>query len=289
VSRSVFDSLRVRAERLLEEKGRPEAPHEFRELVQEFQVLQAELEVQAEELQRSTAVAERAHRHYFELFEHTPAGVILLDPLSVVLDANRSAAAMLQRPLDQVKRASMTRFVDQGDQAAFAALLKGVGGGTMSGEFDLRQPAGGRLRVRARMLLREDGTYLFALEDVTPLRRAEAELRELTDRHAALLELLPDGVLLIDERSRRVVEANRAACELLEAPRAELVGRHREDLLPPEDRALAPVTFGRLARSGQPPSPARLRTTRGADLEVLMTSAALPDGRASFLVLKRRS
>ena len=287
MSRSAFDSLRERAERLLEEKGRPESPMEFRELVQEFQVLQAELEVQAEELQRSHVQAERARRHYFELFEHSPAGIILLDPLAVVLDANRQATAMLERPLDQVRRASFTRFVDAADQLAFATLVKGVAGGTTAGEFQLRQASGARITVRARMLLREDGTSLFSLEDVTPLRRAEREARDTADRYRALLDATSDGVLLIDETTRRVVDANRAVCALLDATRGDLVGRAREELFPPEERALAPVTLDRLARAGQPATPARLRTAGGRDVEVLLTVSTVSEGRGLLLLVRR--
>jgi PAS domain S-box-containing protein len=286
MSRSAFDSLRERAERLLEEKGRPESPMEFKELVQEFQVLQAELEVQAEELQRSHVQAERARRHYFELFEHSPAGIILLDPLAVVLDANRQATAMLERPLDQVRRASFTRFVDAADQGAFATLVKGVSGGTTAGEFHLRQAGGGRVTIRARMLLREDGTSLFSLEDVTPLRRAETEARDTAERYRALLDATSDGVVLIDETTRRVVDANRAVCALLGAARADLVGRAREELFPPEDRALAPVTLDRLARPGQLPSPARLRSAGGRDVRVELTVTPVAEGRALMLLVK---
>jgi PAS domain S-box-containing protein len=212
--------------------------------------------------------------------------VILLDPLSVVLDANRHAAAMLERPLDQVRRTSFTRFIDQGDQPAFAGLLKGVGGGaTTSGEFQLRQAGGGRISVRARMLLRDDGTYLFSLEDVTPLRRAEAEARDTAERYRALLEASRDGVLVVDETTRRVVDANPAACALLEATRADLVGRHREELLPPEERALAALTFSRLAQAGQPPPAVRLRATGGRDVVVTLTMAPVAGGRVTLVLL----
>jgi PAS domain-containing protein len=277
-SRARFEALRERAEALLKERGAVELPADFRVMVQEFQILQAELEVQAEELQRSNSLAERARRHYFELFEHSPAGLLLLDPMVVVLDANRHAAAMLERPLDQVKRTSITRFIDSADQATFARLLKGVADGTVGGEFTLRQASGARLVVRARLLLRDDGTYLMAIEDVTRLRRAETEASELLARHQALLEHGSDGMALLDSLTRRLLETNGALCRLLRTAPNNLLGRAREDLFAPETRVVASMALDQLARAGAgAAAPFTLRDTAGGDVPVMVRSVALSD------------
>lgn len=287
-SRARFEELRARAESLLKERGSGEdLPADFRAMVQEFQVLQAELEVQAEELQRSHSVAERARRHYFELFEHSPAGLLLLDPMYVVLDANRHCADMLERPLDQIKRSSVTRFIDAHDQATFARLVKSVAEGTVAGEFTVRQASGARITVKARLLLRDDGTFLVAIEDITRLRRAEAESAQVVERRRVLMETTWDGVALLDTLTRRLVETNEALCRMLSTTPENLLGRAREDLFAPESRLMASMALDQLARAPTTgPTPLTLRSTDGSDVRVMVRCAAVGD-KLTMLVFHR--
>jgi PAS domain-containing protein len=287
-SRARFEALRERAEGLLRERSpNQELPVDFKEMVQEFQVLQAELEVQAEELQRSHSIAERSRRHYFELFEHSPAGLLLLDPMYVVLDANRHASAMLERPLDQIRRSSVTRFIDAVDQPAFARLVKGVGTGTVSGEFTLRQAQGGRLVVKARLLVRDDGTFLMAIEDLTPLRRAETDAHQATERQRALSEHTSDGVAVLDALTRRLLETNPALCRMLETSTNDLLGRTREDLFSAETRLMASMALDQLWRDpASGPTPLTLRATSGRDVSVSVSCVPLGD-KLTMLLFRR--
>lgn len=287
MSQARFESLRERAEALLKERGAGDVPGDFRAMVQEFQVLQAELEVQAEELRRSHNIAELARRHYFELFEHSPAGLLLLDAMQVVLDANRHAAEMLERELDQVKRSSVTRFIDVADQPAFTQLMKNVREGSVSGEFAIRQASGARLLVKARLLGRNDGTFLMAIEDLTRLRRAEADASHTLERLRALMDHTSEGVAIFDTLTRRLMEANVTLCHLLGVPAEGLVGRVREDLFAPDTRVMASMVLDQLERSPETgPSPLSLRSSRGQDVPVLVRAARIND-KLTMLLFSR--
>ncbi len=104
-------------------------------------------------------------------------------------------------------------------------------------------------------------------------------------RLAAILDALPDGLLLVNCNGT-VVNANTIALETFEAPGTALVGRGLLDLLPEFDSKLIPGSMRR--PSGVDPQgrtkPTRMtaRRTDGSQFPVEVTSANLEDGRDAF-------
>ncbi|NTU60331.1 MAG: PAS domain S-box protein, partial [Deltaproteobacteria bacterium] len=106
-----------------------------------------------------------------------------------------------------------------------------------------RSPAGAPLRVM--------GTH----RDVTAQRQAQDELRESEEKFRAIFDGMTDGDLAVDPETRRCVEGNRAACEMLGYEREELLALRVDDLHPPEELPRVLEAFGRLARGEQATSP----------------------------------
>ncbi|MFJ6696833.1 PAS domain-containing protein [Streptomyces sp. NPDC091272] len=106
-------------------------------------------------------------------------------------------------------------------------------------------------------------------------------------RLAAILDALPDGLLLVNCNGT-VVNANTIALETFETPGTALVGRGLLDLLPEFDSKLIPGSMRRpdnadaLGRT----KPTRMiaRRTDGSEFPVEVTSANLEDGRDAFTV-----
>ncbi|MFF4181644.1 PAS domain-containing protein [Streptomyces sp. NPDC001691] len=104
-------------------------------------------------------------------------------------------------------------------------------------------------------------------------------------RLAAILDALPDGLLLVNCNGT-VVNANTVALEMLEAPGTGLVGRGVLDLLPSFDSKLIPGSMRRPESEDEQgrTKPTRMiaRRTDGTEFPVEVTSANLEDGRDAY-------
>ena len=104
-------------------------------------------------------------------------------------------------------------------------------------------------------------------------------------RLAAILDALPDGLLLVNCNGT-VVNANTVALGMLEAPGTGLVGRGVLDLLPSFDSRLIPGSMRRPESEDDQgrTKPTRMiaRRTDGTEFPVEVTSANLEDGRDAY-------
>ncbi|WP_405693329.1 PAS domain-containing protein [Streptomyces sp. NBC_01185] len=104
-------------------------------------------------------------------------------------------------------------------------------------------------------------------------------------RLAAILDALPDGLLLVNCNGT-VVNANTIALEMFETPGTALVGRGLLDLLPEFDSRLIPGSMRRPESADEQgrTKPTRMiaRRTDGTDYPVEVTSASLDSGQAGY-------
>ena len=104
-------------------------------------------------------------------------------------------------------------------------------------------------------------------------------------RLAAILDALPDGLLLVNCNGT-VVNANTIALEMFETPGTALVGRGLLDLLPEFDSKLIPGSMRRPEaadeRGRTKPTRMTARRTDGTEYPVEVTSASLEDGQAAY-------
>ncbi|WP_406410173.1 PAS domain-containing protein [Streptomyces halstedii] len=104
-------------------------------------------------------------------------------------------------------------------------------------------------------------------------------------RLAAILDALPDGLLLVNCNGT-VVNANTIALEMFESPGTALVGRGLLDLLPEFDSRLIPGSMRRPDAADEQgrtkPTRMTARRTDGTEYPVEVTSASLDSGQAAY-------
>lgn len=93
-----------------------------------------------------------------------------------------------------------------------------------------RRPNGRIVEVRSTPVA--GGLTLMTYIDVTESRAAEAQLRESEERFRKLSDSAMEGILA--HENGVIVDANRAAGELLMLPAEEMIGRHLNDFIAPE-------------------------------------------------------
>jgi two-component system, sensor histidine kinase and response regulator len=109
------------------------------------------------------------------------------------------------------------------------------------------------LRTSKVPLRGPDGAVIGVLgvyEDITEQKHAAAQLRASEARIHAVFEGARDGILMADPATRRMVDANPKACEMLGYSRDELLRLGVADLHPPADLARVAAVFDQQARGG---------------------------------------
>ncbi len=72
---------------------------------------------------------------------------------------------------------------------------------------------------------------LAVVEDITERKRAEAELKELSERFRSMLESMTDAFYVVDHRGQ-VTYVNPSAAQLVQRSREDLIGKHIWDAFP---------------------------------------------------------
>jgi len=146
--------------------------------------------------------ADFAHR---TLLESLNEGAMTIAGDGTILFANRKLAEMLGRPLGKVLGASLSGFVGPEEAEALSALLAQAKGGSAKGEVSFVQASGAQVPVMLsiRDAGEEDPTFTGVATDLTPLKAAEAALRQVNDELEAR----------VAARTAELVKANEALRE----------------------------------------------------------------------------
>jgi|GEM_PF-1634645 len=170
-------------------KKTPGNETEYRNLVEELQIHQIELEIQNEELRNAQKAMEETRDRYLSLFENAPVGYVILDQAGMVKQFNTPFADMFQ--IQAVKRTGMA-FADLLSQkdaavfrARFAALFKNPAGKMM--EATVRSADGSPRHVQVTAAVHtekpahgspDDPELLLMVTDITDLKHAKQSLEK---------------------------------------------------------------------------------------------------------------
>jgi PAS domain S-box-containing protein len=122
----------------------------FRNVTEEYAVQHAlniqqlELEAQNNELLQSRAALDASQARYFDLYDRAPVGYLTLSESGLIIEANASAAVMLNLARDSLVKQSITRFIDKDGIETYYQLRKQLmaTGDPLACELRLRKSAG---------------------------------------------------------------------------------------------------------------------------------------------------
>lgn len=154
------------------------------ELIQELQVHQIELEMQAEELRASQLALGEARDRYLDLYDFAPIGYITLTDKGLVHEVNLTGAQLLGMTRNTLAGARFRKFISPDDSDSwdryFMSLL--MQEASLTTNLLLRRPDGSIFpaRLDGIRFSPHDGMPLvrIAFSDVTDIRRAEEVLHQ---------------------------------------------------------------------------------------------------------------
>ncbi len=215
--------LRGRAEERLKKKrsNRCAGTEDTQQIIQELQIHQIELEMQNEELLRAQTELDATRARYFDLYDLAPVGYCIISEKGLILEANLTAAVMLETTRSELTKQPLSRFILKQDQDIYYKHRKRLFETGKPQECELRfmkkDGAIFWIHLAATDAQEVDGTPVchVALSDITArklteeaLQKSETALQERVKELnclygiAALLEL--PGITL-DEVLKRTV------------------------------------------------------------------------------------
>ena len=155
-------------------------PAEAQRMLHELEVHQIELEMQNEELRHTQAALETARDRYFDLYHLAPVGYCTLAATGLILEANLTAATLLDSPRPKLVGKPFSRFILTEDQDVFhMAFKKLVGtGAPRTDELRMVKPDGSSFWAQLAMTVvpgpAAEPTCHVLLSDITGRRQRES-------------------------------------------------------------------------------------------------------------------
>jgi PAS domain S-box-containing protein len=211
-------AFRKEAEEILKSrKGVPDRISEmdFPELLHEFMVYQAELEIQNEELRTAQHQLEESRRKYVDLFDFAPLGYFSFDRHGKILEVNLTGAQMLGIERRRLVKQLFPFHVSEDQKGAFFSHLKEVFNTGMKQvcELELMKKDGSEFYARLESVAVSDnaGNYSCrtAISDITQIKEAENKIR----RYASFPNLNPNPILEADSGGK-ITFSNHAAMSI---------------------------------------------------------------------------
>ena len=269
--------LREQAETLLGKSPKlrwPSLESQTPELLHELEVHQAELEIQNDALRSAEGELAASLDRYSLLYDFAPVGYLTLDADGFIVQANLTAAKMLDLDRKELPHKKLSLFVAPESRSVFAAHRQRVWSCDARQTCDLRLRRPGGITFDAHlesiaMTYTQTGRRQCwtALSDVTERKRTEDALRQAEARLSFLLRANPAVIYSCkpsDGYATTFVSENASSVFGHEAAEFQGDPRFWLDHIHPQDK---PVVLAALAR---------LRTREHHSLDTAFSTRTVP-------------
>ncbi|MFO7604689.1 MAG: response regulator [Desulfurivibrionaceae bacterium] len=191
-----FAELRKRAgdwiNRGEEEVSSPQLSlNEGRELLQELNTYQIELELQNEDLRQTQAELDNARRKYTDLYDFAPISYLTLNEKGMISEANLTASELLGVPRARLLNRPLSAFIVDDDQNIYFQCRKKLlrSGEKQTGEVRIRRSNGTILPVLMEGVINarldgDSGQFRVIIMNISRRKELEAELFEFRKMEA---------------------------------------------------------------------------------------------------------
>ena len=219
-------------------------PMDIRQLIEDLQVHQIELEMQNEELRRSQQDLEKARDKYSDLYDFSPVSYFTMNEKGIILEANLTAAAMVGVERGLLIDRPFSDFIVRDDQDVFylhrRKLCETMTGQTC--ELRIGTEQGSEFYANLESIVvqvdKKNGNLIrTAVTDIHARKQAEDALRESEKRYRRIVETMQEGLGVADP-NYRFTYVNERFCEMLGYLRDEILGRRLIDFVHDDSKAL---------------------------------------------------
>ena len=226
----------------------PTSRAELQPTLYELSVHQIELEMQNEQLQHSYDEIQKEHKRYNDLYDFAPVGYLTLARDSTILEANLTIDIILSLGRNKLKGTRFSAFIAQADLPAFNSMMQKVYQSKALEHCEIRI---GNISTEEEPPLLDRTFRLDAiisdniqechltLTDISDTRRAFEELKNKEAQYRCLFEAAHEGILILDYKSGKIVDANPCILQLIGFSLDEITGKELWELGFIQDKELA--------------------------------------------------
>jgi len=184
-----FAELRKRAGAWINRRGEEDESspqlslEEGRELLQELNTYQIELELQNEDLRQTQAELDNARRKYTDLYDFAPVSYLTLNEKGLISEANLAASELLGVPRGRLLNRPLSAFIVDDDQNIYFQCRKELlrSGEKQRGELRIRRNNSSILPVLMEGTVNakldgDSGQFRVIMMDISRRKELEAEL-----------------------------------------------------------------------------------------------------------------
>ena len=212
-------SLRQQAEASAKKKAPLEpdglktlTPEDTRRTLQELQIHQIELEMQNDELRRIQAELDTSRARYVDLYDLAPVGYVTLSDHGLILEANLTAANLLDVTRSGLLKQPLSRYIFTDDTNLHHLHRNPLNKTGAPQSYDLRMvKKDGTLfwaHLTATAAQDQDGAPVsrVVLNDITKRKQAEEALRTSEERYKRITETITDYLYTVRMANGQVVD-----------------------------------------------------------------------------------
>ena len=286
------EELRRQAHEFMSKKPsavRDMPPADIRQLIEDLQVHQIELEMQNEELRRVQQDLEKTRDKYSDLYDFSPACYFTINEKGIVTEANLTATAMTGVEKRLLIGRPFSDFIVKDDRDIFylhrRKLYETMTSQTC--ELRIRQTEGSEFYAHLKsIVVPENKTNCnlirTAVTDIHARKQAEDALRDSEKRYRRLVETMQEGLGMADQ-NYQFTYVNERFCEILGYLRDEIIGRRLIDFVHDDYKALMKDQMARRQQGEEKAFELVWQKKDGNKIHTLASPKALHDEEGRFI------
>ncbi len=187
---------------------------DIRQLVEDLQIHQIELEMQNEELRRLQQDLEKERDKYSDLYDFSPVSYFTINEKGIILEANLTAAAMVGVERELLIDRPFSDFIVREDQDVFylhrRKLFETMTGQTC--ELRIGTQQGSEFYANLESIVvqvdKKNGNLIrTAVTDIQARKQAEDALRESEEKYRLLVENANDAIFIVQDGADQICQS----------------------------------------------------------------------------------
>jgi len=185
-----------------------------------------------------------SEERYRKLFDESNDAVFIYDLKGKILDVNPKACEMLGYTYDELLSIPVTELHSEetlsDSMRAFEDTLK-KGSARFESQFKKADGTLIDVDISSKIVDHDKMVVQGIVRDITERKKMEKALRDSGERLKTILDSLRVGVLIIDVETRKIIDVNPNAVNIIKAPFEDIIGKVCHNFLCPAEEGNCPI------------------------------------------------
>ena len=261
---------------------------DIKQLIEDLQVHQVELEMQNEELRRLQQDLEKSRDKYTDLYDFSPLSYFTINEKGIILEANLTAASMVGVERGLLPDRPFSDFIVREDQDVFYLHCRKLYETKTKQTCDLRISGeqGSEFHAHLESIVvynaqQNCNLIRTAVTDTEASHQADASLRKSEESYRRLVETMNEGMGVADQ-NYQFTFVNQRFCEMLGHHRDEMIGRRLIEFVHDDYKTLMKDQMARRQLGEEKGFELVWKTKAGNKIHTLASPKALYDEEGRF-------